>query len=84
MDWNEIGTGDAACQNPPELTEHDGFVYTWYSENITGFAMEFGLMPELLKSLKLKEEMLSLFLLKCDMIYQSSLRVQEKERKDNG
>ena len=65
------------------MTEHDSFVYEWYSENVTGFAKEFGLMPELLKPLKIEGEELSFFLFKCNMIYQSAMNIQEKKRKEN-
>ena len=88
MDWDEIGEGDNPAQNPPELTEHDMFCLNWFGENITGFAVEAGLIPGLLGELSFYPGERPLFHRKISMIYESNRRIAEEEAKkkvkDNG
>ena len=90
MDWDEIGEGDKACQNPPELTEHDLFVYRWYQNcplHESYLVRGFNLLPDMIADLELNPDEKLLFLKKLEMIYQAHLSIQiekaDKEGKEN-
>jgi len=71
VDWNRLGEGEKEAQNPPELSEHDYFVYKWFGTNCSLFTKEFNLVPYLLNELNLKGEEKELFIYKLGVIYQS-------------
>lgn len=81
VDWNEIGKGDKACQNPPKLSKEDRFIWTWYQISITAFTIGFNLMAMLIGRIDMDEVSERIFLAKLDLIHQTMIRIQEKETK---
>lgn len=81
MDWNKLGEGEKDAQNPPDLTEHDLFVYKWFGLNCSLFTKDFNLMPSLLDDLRLKHDEKELFIYKLGLIYQAFYDMEMKKIK---
>lgn len=87
VDWDEIGIGDKACQNPPELTEHDLFVYRWYQNcplHESYLVREFNLLPDLISNLDLDPNEKLLFIRKLEMIYKTHLKIRMEKAEKEG
>ena len=74
-DIKEIGRGEHPAQNPPPIDGHSAAVLIWYSENVTTFVKECGLMPELIRELKLSGEEKVLTLAKLNVIYEAQMKI---------
>lgn len=81
-DPDEIGKGDRAEQNPPPLDGHSWATLDWYVEHVTGFAKEFGFLPEELRRLRMPETERTIFLAKLDVIHQALARIAREEAEE--
>ena len=70
----EIGQGSGPAQNPPPLDDHSAAVMVWYSENVTAFARDYGLMSELIRELGLRGLEKAITLAKMNVIYEVQVR----------
>ena len=61
------------------LSEGDCFVLEWFSRNVTSFALESGMISELVEELGFKGTSKEVFLLKLNLIYQDIQRRQAEE-----
>ena len=73
-DTREIGRGSHPAQNPPPIDGHSVAVLNWYYENVTAFAIDHGLMPDLIRGLGLKGEEKAITLVKLNVIYEMRMR----------
>lgn len=85
----EVGYHDAQrCPNCrlnaviETLSEGDLFAIEWFNRNVTGFAMESGMISGLVDELGFEGVSKELFLLKLNLIYQSIQRSQMEEYKN--
>jgi hypothetical protein len=78
-DWDEIGEGERACQNPPALEAHDIVAWEWATENVTGFAVEAGLVPGMIAELEMDPDDRPLFVRKVGMIYSTLVKISRED-----
>ena len=84
VDWDEIGIGDKACQNPPLLSEWDAFILKWYLTNVTEFSVGCGLLPAMIDRLNLEEAAREIFILKLGLVHRIMMRIRQKEMEKEG
>ena len=77
-DSREIGEGSHPAQNPPPLDDHSAATIIWYGENVTAFARNHGLVPELIRELGLRGEEKAITLAKLNVIYEVQVRQGRK------
>ena len=79
IELGQIGKGDRPEQNPPPLDDHSTAVYGFFNESVNQFVREFGLMPELMRDLRIPPAERPFFLEKMNMIYKHAMDIAKKD-----